>query len=127
MIEYEIRSLKLDVELLPNTSPKEEQLLYLERLDETHFIATLVIESQKKCVKAHFDQTISPHTSSESDLILLYDQANDKLGVGKFDPMWHGSYIIKYVLQKGACELVDYKGNALSQPQNGLYLKNYYG
>jgi hypothetical protein len=34
-IECEIPSLKLDVELLPNTSAEEECLLYLMRLDET--------------------------------------------------------------------------------------------
>ena len=43
-IECEIPSLKLAVELLPNTSPEEECLLYLERLDETHRFVALVIE-----------------------------------------------------------------------------------
>lgn len=52
-IECEIPSLKLVVELLLNTSPKE-WLLYLERLDETYHIATLVIKAKKKHVKAHF-------------------------------------------------------------------------
>ena len=41
-IECEIPSLKLAVKLLPNTSPEEEHLLYLERLDETCRFATLV-------------------------------------------------------------------------------------
>lgn len=86
----------------------------------------MVIEAQKKCVKAHFDRTVSPRTFSEGNLVLLYDQDNDKLGVGKFKAMWHGPYIVKRVLQKGTHELVDYEGNALSQPQNGLYLKKYY-
>ena len=54
-IECEIPWLKLVVELLPNTSPEEECLLYLERLDETHRFFSLVIETQKKRVKAHFD------------------------------------------------------------------------
>ena len=44
-IECEIPSLKLDVELLPNTSPEEECFLYLERLDETRRFAALVIEA----------------------------------------------------------------------------------
>lgn len=59
-------------------------------------------------------------------MILLYYQANDKLGTGKFKPMWNGPYIVKHVLKKGAYELVDYKGNALAQPHNGFYLKKYY-
>jgi len=41
LIECEIPSLKLVVELLPITSPKEEHLLYLTRLDETHRNVTL--------------------------------------------------------------------------------------
>jgi transposase InsO family protein len=51
-IECEIPSLKLAVELLPNTFAEEECLLYLMRLDETRRDATLVIEAQKKRVKA---------------------------------------------------------------------------
>jgi hypothetical protein len=43
LIECEIPSLKLDVELLPNTSAEEECLLYLMQLDETQRDATLVI------------------------------------------------------------------------------------
>ena len=125
-IECEIPSLKLAVELLPNTSPEEEGLLYLERLDETRRLPTLVIKAQKKQVKAHFDQSVSPRSFIEGDLILLYDQDHDKLGEGKFQPMWHGPYIIKRVLQNGAYELIDYEGHPLEQPRNGLYLKKYY-
>jgi hypothetical protein len=51
-IECEIPSLKLAVKLLPNTSVKEERLMYPMQLDETHRDATLVIEAQKKRVKA---------------------------------------------------------------------------
>lgn len=40
--------------------------------------------------------------------------------------MWHGPYIVKQVLNKGAYELVDFQGNALYEPRNGLYLKKYY-
>jgi len=47
-IECKIPSLKLVVELLLDTLLEEEQLLYLERLDETHHITTLVIEAQNK-------------------------------------------------------------------------------
>ena len=47
-IECEIPSLKLVVELLPETSPQEEHLLYLEWLDETRRLVALVIEAQKK-------------------------------------------------------------------------------
>ena len=126
LIECEIPSLKIVVELMPNTSPEEERLLYLERLDETHRFAALVIEAQKKWVKAHFDQTFSPRTFVEGDLVLLYDQAHDKLGAKKFEPMWHGPYIIKCVLQNGAYELIEYECYPLNQPRNGLYLKKQY-
>jgi hypothetical protein len=51
-IECEIPSLKLAIELLPNTSTEEKHLLYLMILDETRRDATPVIEAQKKRVKA---------------------------------------------------------------------------
>eukprot|EP00253_Pinus_taeda_P015755 PITA_15755 len=44
-IECEIPSLKLAVELLPDLTPVEEHLLYLERLDETRRLASLAIEA----------------------------------------------------------------------------------
>eukprot|EP00253_Pinus_taeda_P021217 PITA_21217 len=43
--ECEIPSLKLAIELLPNTMPVGERLLYLERLDETRRLVSLAIES----------------------------------------------------------------------------------
>eukprot|EP00253_Pinus_taeda_P012155 PITA_12155 len=94
-IECEIPSLKLVVELLPNTSPEEERLLYLERLDEARHITVLVIKAQKKRVKDQYNKNVSPYVFAEGDLVLLYDQANVKLGAWKFEPMWHGPYIIK--------------------------------
>lgn len=125
-IECEIPSLKLAVELLPNTTLVEERLLYLERLDETRRLASLAIEAQNKRVKAHFESTIHPRSFVEGDLVLLYDQAKDKLGAGKLEPMWLGPYILKRVLQKRAYELINYEGNPLDKPRNGLYLKKYY-
>jgi len=37
--------------------------------------------------------------------------------------MWHGLYIMRRVLEKGAYKLEDYEGNVLDEPINGLYLK----
>jgi hypothetical protein len=125
-IECKIPSLKLAVELLPNTSAEEERLLYLMRLDETRCDATLVIEAQKKRVKAQYDKHVKPHVFSEGDFVLLYEQDQDMLGAEKFKPMWRGPYIVRRVLEKGAYELVDYDGIPLSEPRNGLYLKKYY-
>ena len=124
-IECEIPSLKLVVELLPNTSVEEERLLHLMRLDETCHDATLVIETQKKRVKAQYDKHVKPRVFSEGDLVLLYEQYRDLMGAKKFEAMWRGPYIVKWVLEKGACELVDYDGIPLSEPRNGLYLKYY--
>jgi hypothetical protein len=119
-IECEIPSLKLTVELLPNTSAEEERLLYLMQLDEAHRDATLVIETQKKCVKAQYDKHVKTHVFSEGDLVLLYEQDRDLLGDEKFEAMWQGPYIIKRVLEKGAYELVDYDGIPLSEPKMGF-------
>jgi hypothetical protein len=96
------------------------------RLDKTCRDATLVIEAQKKRVKAQYDKHVKPRVFSEGDLVLLYEQHKDVLGAGKFEPMWHGPYIVSRVLEKGAYELVDYDGVPLSEPRNGLYLNKYY-
>jgi hypothetical protein len=126
LIECEIPSLKLVVELLPNTSAEEEHLLYLMQLDETRRDATLVIEAQKKRVKVQYDKHVKPRVFFEGYLVLLYEQYRDMLGAGKFKSMWRGPYIVQRVLEKGTYELVDYDGIPLSEPRNGLYLKNYY-
>lgn len=125
-IECEISSLKLAIELLPATSKEEKHFLYLAQLYETHRTTALAAESHKKCVKAQYDQSVNPRIYSEGDLVLVYDQAHDKLGAGKFKPMWHGPYIVKRVPEKGAYELVDYDDVSLDKPRNGLYLKRYY-
>lgn len=68
-IKCDIPSLKLAVELLPDT-PVEECLLYLEWLDETCRLASLAIEAQKKRVKTHFDHMVHPCPFVEGDLVL---------------------------------------------------------
>jgi hypothetical protein len=57
---------------------------------------------------------------------LVYDQDKDPLEAGKFKPMWFELFIVKKVLEKGVYQLVDFKGNSLSELKNGLYLKKYY-
>ena len=47
-------------------------------------------------------------------------------GQGKFEALWHGPYVIMCILKKGSYELANYEGNALVEPENGLYLKKYY-
>eukprot|EP00253_Pinus_taeda_P018704 PITA_18704 len=114
------------IELLPTTSEEEKHLLYLAQLDENRRDATLAIETHAKRIKAHDDQNVTPRNFSEGDLVLLYDQVNDKPGVGKFVPMWHGPFAVKHKLAKGAYELVDFDNVSLGRPRNGLYLKRYY-
>ena len=125
-IECQIPSLKLVVQLLPDTSPLEERLLYHEWLNEQRRDATLANEAHKHKVECQYDRSVHPRIFSESDLVLVYDQDKDPLGAGKFKPIWFGPFIIKKVLKKGAYHLVDFEGNALAEPRNGLYLKKYY-
>jgi hypothetical protein len=75
--------LKLKIELLPHTSAEEERFLHLTRLDETHRDATLVNEIYQKQIKNQYDKFVHPLTFAEGDLVLVYDQAHDKLGMGK--------------------------------------------
>jgi hypothetical protein len=77
-------------------------------------------------MKSQYDKFVHHHTFTDGDLVLVYDQAHDRLGTCKLEPLWHGPYIVKCVLHRGAYELVDYDGVSLGEPQNGPYLKNYY-
>jgi hypothetical protein len=64
---------------------------------------------------------VCPGLYVEGELVLLYDQTKEPLGVGKFKPMWHGPYIVRHVLEKGAYELEDYEGNKLKVTLKSLY------
>ena len=125
-IECEIPSLRIAIQLLPETSALEARLVELEHLDETRRDAATTNEAHKHCVKLQYDKSIHPRIFSEGDLVLLYHQASDALGAGKFVAMWHGPYVVKRVLNKGSYELQDCEGGCLKEPCNGLYLKKYY-
>lgn len=81
-IEYEIPSLKLAIELLHATSTKEERLLHLTHLDETQCDVAMANEPHKKHIKVKYDKNFKPCVFSEGDIILLYDQDFEKLGLG---------------------------------------------
>jgi hypothetical protein len=59
-IECEIPSLKLAIELLPDTTDLEEHLVHLENLDEKHRDASTTIEVNKRCVKVQYNKSIYP-------------------------------------------------------------------
>ena len=72
-IECEIPSLKLAIELLPNTTDEEERFLHLMQLDESCQDAALVNEAHKRRIKVQFDRSVKPRTFSEGDLVLVYE------------------------------------------------------
>ena len=57
-VECEIPSLKLAIELLPDTSPLEERLVHLEQLDEQRRDALVALEVNKRCIKSQYDKSI---------------------------------------------------------------------
>ena len=118
--------MKLATNLLPDTYDEEERLLDLIHLDETRREVALANEAHMRRIKAQYECNVKPRTFLEGDLVLLYEQEADKIGTGKFEPLWNGPNIVKRVLAKGACELVYYDGIPQAQPRNGLYLKRYY-
>ena len=64
-VQCEISSLKLVVDLLPETSEEEARLLELIQLDETCCDAALANEAHKKRVKAQFDKNVKPPLSQK--------------------------------------------------------------
>jgi hypothetical protein len=59
-IECLIPSLKLAIRLLPDTSPLEEWLLYLEQLNEQFHDAALSNEAHKQKFKCQYDRFVRP-------------------------------------------------------------------
>ena len=101
-------------------------MVHLEQLDEHRRDALVALEVNKRRVKVQHNKSIRPRSFSEGDLVLLWDQSKEPLGVGKFNLMWRGHKVFKRLLEKGSYELVDYEGTDLAEPRNGLYLKKYY-
>jgi len=74
----------------------------LEHTTEYYHVALQTIEAAKNCIKAQYDHKVHRHTFHVDDLVLVYDQAHDVLGHGKFEPLLIGHYIIHKCLGKGA-------------------------
>ena len=53
----------------------------------------MALEVYKRHVKVQYDKSVHPRRFSEGDLVLLWDQLKEPLWVGKFNPMWRGSYV----------------------------------
>ena len=103
-VECEMPSLKLAIEILPDTSALEEHLVHLEQLDEQGRDALVALKVNKRRIKVQYDKAIHLRKFSEGDLVILWDQAKEPLGAGKFNPMWHGHYVVKHLLEKGSYE-----------------------
>ena len=86
-IECKIPSLKLAIELLLDTSALEEHLVHLEQLHEKRQDALVALEVNKRRVKVQYDKSVCPRKFSEGDLVVLWDQAKEPLGEGKFNHM----------------------------------------
>ena len=61
----------------------------------------MALEVNKRHVKVQYDKSVHSRRFSEGDLVLLWYQAKESLEAGKFNPMWHGPYVVKRVLEKG--------------------------
>ena len=86
-IDCEIPSLKLAVDILPDTYALEENLVHLEQLDEQRWDALVALEINKRRVKVYYEKFVHPRRFSEGDLVLLWDQAKEPLGAGNLNPM----------------------------------------
>ena len=124
LIGSKIPSLKLTVELLPNTTIEEERFLYLNKLDETQRDSALGNEAHKQIMKVQYDRTVQPRSFNEGDLVLTYDQKHDKLGAGKFESMWRWPYIVSHVLEKGHISWLIMMGDLWENPKMGSTSKN---
>ena len=98
----------------------------LEKTNEDCLSSLQMIEAAKNHSKSHYDSHVHPRTFSEGDLVLVYEQAHDKIGKGNFESMWYGPYVIHRCLKKVAYILADNDDRLLKDPRNGIHLKRFY-
>ena len=91
---------ELAIDLLPDTSKGEACSLELTHLNEIHHDVALANEAHKKQIKVKYDRNVKPCIFLEEDLVLLYDQEADKIGAGKFEPMWMGPLLSSVFWEK---------------------------
>ena len=60
----------------------------------------MVNETHNKYFKANYDHYVYSSVFSKGDFVVVYDQDREKLGARKFEPLWHGPYVVTQVLQK---------------------------
>ena len=70
-------------------------MVQLEQLDEQRRDALVTLEVNKHRIKAQYDKSVYPRVFSEGDLVLLWDQSKEPLGLGKFNPMWCGQVCVR--------------------------------
>jgi hypothetical protein len=86
-IECEIPSLRLEFTLLPDTFDLKQHLVDLKSLDKQRCNTSTTIKANKRRVKVQYDNFFCPWLYVDGDLVLLYDQAKEPLGGGKFKSM----------------------------------------
>ena len=123
---HEFPNLHATIELLDDTQPLEQRLVQLELVVENRHQSLQHNEAHKKRVKASFNCHITPCSFVEGDLVLRYDIAKEALGPGNFETLSKWPYIIKHCLRQGAYILTEPDRTYLTNPFNGLYLKNLY-
>ena len=101
-VECEIPSLKIAIHVLADMTEIEERLIHLEHLDEQCIDALIANQAHKNRVKSQYDKSVKPRIFSEEELVLLWDQDKEPLGVGKFMSIWLGPYVVSKVLKSGA-------------------------
>ena len=85
-IECEIPTLHSIIDLLLDTTPLAQRLLFLKRLDEDRCASLQHNEAIKWRSKAAYDQRVQPRTFHEGYLFLAYHTAKSKLSPKKFKP-----------------------------------------
>ena len=51
-------------------------------------------ETHKNRVKNHYDKLVKPRIFFEGEVVLLWDQDKEPMGVGKFRSLWLTPYIV---------------------------------
>ena len=106
----------------------ERRLADLEGVEEERELAKKRSQRYQQRMTKAYAQVVRPRTFTKGHLVLRMAEhvRRNLLGHSKFAPKWEGPYIIRTAHESGYYYLTKEDETVLTEPINGIWLKQYY-
>lgn len=125
VIPSEIDAATFRVQLYEEEANNQNQLLALDRLEESRDMAAIRQARYKQQIKKYHDARVKSRRLQVGDLVLRRNEANRALKEGKLAPNWEGPYRVTRTLGAGSYLLSDMNGRDIPRPWNIDNLKRF--